>query len=63
MLHYKTQLYILGEKCSESREMASRDAKLSGRKAITLPWGAVGPVGGNWLFEGLAVAFWNDGMI
>lgn len=32
MLHYKTQLYILREQCSESREMASRQAKLSSRK-------------------------------
>lgn len=32
MLHYKTQLYILREHCSESRETASRKAKLSGRK-------------------------------
>jgi len=42
--------------------MASGEAKLSSRKAITLPWGAVGPVGGNWHSEGLVVAFWGDGM-
>ena len=61
MLHYKTQLYILGEHCSERREMASRKAKLSrGRSAflvVTLLWS---PPGCSQDPEGLDVAFWRD---
>lgn len=46
MLHYKTQLYILREHCSKSRETASREAKLSGRtECISAGNGASEPTG------------------